>query len=202
MFKINKNNIVEDFDEVLSKQSITSEIAYKYPFKFNFSHLDLDYNISNIDENTSIEQGKNCKKEILDYKHNHIFEPYVSHSHECHQYTLYNDKSYSNLVQNLYYRNFYFAKKGKLNVILVHPQYVENFIKDNEISTSKKNLKYLKSNDHFIHVELKKHEALFVPNYWVVFIENKQSKESMFYLIQYKSMMNELCFLKKKIWNN
>ena len=95
-----------------------------------------------------------------------------------------------------------FAKKGKLNVILVHPQYVENFIKDNEISTSKKNLKYLKSNDHFIHVELKKNEALFVPNYWVVFVENKQSKESVFYLIQYKSMMNELCFLKKKIWNN
>ena len=85
-----------------------------------------------------------CKKELLDYKQNHIFEPYVSH-HECHQYTLYNDKSYSNLVQHLYYRNFYFAKKGKLNIILVHPQYVENFIKDNEISTSKKNLKYLKS---------------------------------------------------------
>ena len=65
MFKINKNNIVEDFDEVLSKQSITSEIAYKYPFKFNFSHLDLDYNISNVDENTSIQQGKNLQKRII-----------------------------------------------------------------------------------------------------------------------------------------
>ena len=30
MFKINKNNEVYEFDNVLSKQNITNEIAYKY----------------------------------------------------------------------------------------------------------------------------------------------------------------------------
>jgi hypothetical protein len=202
MFKVNKNNNVEIFDEVLSKQSITSEIAYKYPFKFNVGHLDLNYNISNIDSSENMQEGKNCKKQLLDYQRNSILEPYVSHSNSAYQITLLNEKSYSNMVQHLHYRNFYFSKKGTVNIILVHPQYVENFIKENEISTSKKNLKYLKQNKNFVHVQLKKDEALFVPNYWIVFVENNHSKESIFYLIQYKSLMNELCFLKKKIWNN
>lgn len=202
MFKINKNNKLEDFDEVLSKQSITSEIAYKYPFKFNISHLDLKYNISNIDISQITQEGKNCKKEMLDYQETSIFEPYVSHSNSSYQYTLNNEKSHNDLVQHLYYRNFYFVKKGKISVTLIHPQFAENFMKDNNIFTSKKNTKYLKKNEQFINIELKKDDALFVPNYWLVYIENKIQKESVFHLIQYKSYLNELCFLKKKILNN
>ena len=32
MFKINKNNEIYEFNNVISKQNITNEIAYKLPF--------------------------------------------------------------------------------------------------------------------------------------------------------------------------
>ena len=72
MFKINKNNEVYEFDNVLSKQNITNEIAYKYPFYFNIDHI-----IQNNPNGKIIEKSQNYNIYNQNYESINILEPFV-----------------------------------------------------------------------------------------------------------------------------
>ena len=98
----------------------------------------------------------------------------------------------------LYYRNYYMVHEGKIKVTLIHPKYKENFIKNNKLITNKENIKFIKGNSQFKHVVLEKNQCIFIPNYWIVFVENLEEPNTIVELIQYKSILNELCFIKEK----
>ena len=96
-----------------------------------------------------------------------------------------------------HYRNFYIVKEGSIKVTLIHPKYKENFIQNNKLITNKENIKFIKDNSQFKTIILNKNQCIFIPNYWIIFLENVESKTTI-ELLQFKSIMNELCFIKEK----
>ncbi len=193
MFKINKNNEVYEFDNVLSKQNITNEIAYKYPFYFNMDHI-----IENNPNGKIIENHKNYSIYNQDYESINILEPFVKFYDNNIKIEFKKKNKYLPLESFLYYRNYYMVHEGKIKVTLIHPKYKENFIKNKQLITNKENIKFIKENKQFKHIILEKKQCIFIPNYWIIFVENMEQPNSIIELIQYKSILNELCFIKEK----
>lgn len=193
MFKINKNNEIYEFNNVLSKQNITNEIAYKYPFYFNIDHI-----IQNNPNGKIIENHKNYNIYNQNYEAINILEPFVKFYDNNIKIEFKKKNKNLSLESFLYYRNYYMVHEGKIKVTLIHPKYKENFIKNNKLITNKENIKFIKGNSQFKHVVLEKNQCIFIPNYWIVFVENLEEPNTIVELIQYKSILNELCFIKEK----
>ena len=90
--------------------------------------------------------------------------------------------------------------EGKIKVTLIHPNYKENFIKNKKLITNKENIKFINENKQFKHVILEKNQCIFIPNYWIVLVENMDEPKTVIELIQYKSILNEYVLLKKNIY--
>ena len=193
MFKINKNNEIYEFNNVLSKQNITNEIAYKYPFYFNIDHI-----IQNNPNGKIIENHKNYNIYNQNYEAINILEPFVKFYDNNIKIEFKKKNKNLPLESFLYYRNYYMVHEGKIKVTLIHPKYKENFIKNNKLITNKENIKFIKENSQFKHAVLEKNQCIFIPNYWIVFVENLEEPNTIVELIQYKSILNELCFIKEK----
>ena len=193
IFKINVNNEVSKFDEELSKQNITNEIAYKLPFYFNINHLSR----KNTEKISLIKKEKYYEVNETMYENIPLLEPFVKYFPNNKLYEINKKKKHIPLECHKHYRNFYIIKKGSAIVTLIHPKYKENFINNNEIETTKDKISYIKNSENFNRVELNENDILFVPNYWIVLLESRQDKTNI-ELIQYKTILNELCFIREK----
>ena len=182
MFKINVNNEFYIYDGIMSKQSITSEINFKLPFMFNSPHIQVS---------DSVMDGDN-----YEYRSRPILEPFVRFETNAERFRL---KKKENIPLNYhnYFRSFYLCKKGHAKAYIIHPKYKDNFIQDDVLTINKSVLKFIKTNKDFIVKDLHKDDVLFIPNYWYIFIESK-SDQTQIELLQYKSMLNNLCFFMDK----
>ncbi len=192
MFKINKNNEIYEFNNVISKQNITNEIAYKLPFYFNMQHLIQETNNGKI-----IEKHKYYNIYKQNYENINILEPFVKFYNNNLKFEFKKKNKNLPLEYFKHYRNFYIVKEGSIKVTLIHPKYKENFIQNNKLITNKENIKFIKDNSQFKSIDLNKNQCIFIPNYWIVFLENIESNTTI-ELLQFKSLMNELCFIKEK----
>ena len=190
MFKVNINNEISNYDNYITKQEITNEINIKLPFVLNSGHLlnnDICYNsFNNIDNK-------------IDYISRPILEPFVRFNTNNVLYKL-NKKQNIGIKTNKHFRNFYIVNNGVVKVILIHPKYNDNFIKNNCFISNKEMISFVKKNDNFITKELRKNDILFLPNYWSIFIEARQDNTNI-ELIQYKSLLNNICFYVDKFKN-
>lgn len=190
IFKVNINNEISNYENTITKQDITNEINIKLPFIINCGHLvnnDICYNDFNDVENK------------IEYNSRPILEPFVRFTTNNILYKL-KKKQNIGIKNNKYFRNYYIVNSGTAKVILIHPKYNDNFIKNNSFISNKEMISFVKKNDNFIIKELKKNDILFLPNYWSIYIESKQQNTNI-ELIQYKSLLNNICFYVDKFKN-
>lgn len=211
MFKINKNNLVETFNDEYTKQNITNDIAYKLPFKIEESTIVNDDNKPDIIETF---QKKKYSEHRCIYNSIPLLEPFVKYFTNVVYYEVPTKNTSFKIREFLYYRNFYIVNNGEIDIYLIHPKYRENFLESvkvkkseetkinnnkqiNKLITNKKNIGFIKSKEYFHKIRLRKHDILFIPNYWISYIESA-SDNCSFQLVQYKTILNELCFLYDK----
>ena len=187
MFKINLNNELYEYTEEMTKQQITSEINYKLPFYFHSSHLQNNRYI--LDTSYNMQDYRYISRPIL--------EPFVKFFTNSSTINL-KRKEKSEIMHHLHFRNFYLMKNGHANFYIIHPKYADNFIIDNKVKTDKTTIDFIKREKDFIKCEMKKDDIIFIPNYWFVFIESKSDKTNI-EKIQYKSILNEVCFIYDKL---
>jgi hypothetical protein len=195
-FKINpKNEIYQLFDPCSEK--LSNNIYLKLPFYFD--------GITIVDKF----EKKNCKvinktdKYILyhkTYEKINMLEPYVKSFPINDIIEFKNKNGHFPLHYNLHCRNFYIVKNGRVKITCIHPKYKNNFteLKDEKFDTSKKITKFINENEHFIQIELHKNSILFIPNYWLIFIENIENNSSI-ERIQYSTILNQFNFIRKYI---
>ena len=85
-----------------------------------------------------------------------------------------------------------------VNIVLIHPRYKDNFYVNNKFVVDKETIEYMKNNDNFIFITLHENSMIYVPNYWMVYIENncekKEPIESHVEKISYIPLVNKLNF--------
>lgn len=187
MFKVNINNEIYEYNEEMTKQQITNEVNFKLPFYFTSPHIQNHNGIHQDMSNNEIEYK---------YFPRPILEPFVKFFIDSCVFKM-KKKEKSDVYHHLHFRNFYLVKQGHVQFHIIHPKYADNFIVDGEVQNNKNINNFIKNNKDFITIELKKDSVLFVPNYWLVFIESKSDK-TIIEKIQYKSILNELCFAYDK----
>lgn len=202
MFKINVNNEVNMLNTELNKQNITNEIAFKSPFFFSSEHLSNNsFDISFIvNKQKPDETNDQYTKYTLDKTYNiPILKPFVRASEQNVMYYFKRSNKRLDIHRNLEYRNFYICKKGSFDIYFIHPDYKDNFVDDyNNIVSSETKIKFLKEQNYFKKISVSTNDIVYVPNYWIVYIEST-SKRSAIQTLHYKSLLNELCFLANKI---
>ena len=198
VLKINKNNKLYLFEEELSKKNIQSEISLKQPFFFNGKHINETINLKKL---KIIEKANSYKKYQKDYENITLLEPSFSFNVNDNIYKI-KPLNNLNLQRHLHNYNYYIVKKGKCKISLIHPKYKDNFIKNNILISNKENIDFIKNCDHYKFLECYQDTIIYVPNFWIVFIENIDEKNDLqIELIQYKTLFNEILFLKEKLFN-
>tara|TARA_Y100000389_G_scaffold112032_1_gene109067 strand:+ start:731 stop:1393 length:663 start_codon:yes stop_codon:yes gene_type:complete len=192
--KINKNNDFYLIDEVTNSK-INNEIYLKLPFYFGANHLNKKIHLN---EYNIIETTKNYKKYNKIYEKIHLIEPYINFTPTNTIIELESKKSYP-IHENFESINYYFIKKGRVKISLIHPMFKENFYIDKKLLNTNKSINYIKNNNNFRVLECKKDTMIYVPNKWIVYIENISSKDnSIIEIINYKTLINKLMSLKEK----
>lgn len=198
IFKINKNNNLYLFEEELSRKNIQSEISLKLPFFFNGKHINDNIDLKKL---KIIEKNPSYKVYHKDYENITLLEPSFSFNASCKIYKI-KPLKYLELQSYLQNYNFFIVKKGKCKITLIHPKYKDNFIKNNKLISNKENIDFLKNNDHYKFLECYKDTIIYIPNFWISFIENIDEKNDLqIELLQYKTIFNEVLFLKEKLFN-
>jgi hypothetical protein len=170
-FMVHPENYLAKLSSV-TQEEITNTVYYKLPFIIDGSSIIQpicykDY--SKLDKNTYSKT----------YESIPLLEPLVKFFTKD---TIYKLKGVLPVHFNLECRNYYIVHSGSVNITVVHPKY--------------KDLSNIEEHSKMIHVELKKGDILFVPNYWNVHI--KANKKCVIEKLQYSTIMNQFNFL----WNN
>jgi hypothetical protein len=156
-----------------SQEEITNTVYYKLPFIINGVELQSivlkDY--SKLSKNTYSKP----------YEAFPLLEPLVKFFTQNTIYKL-NKNKILPIHFNLECRNFYIVHSGSIHMTLIHPKYTD-FVNVEEHSK-------------MIHIEVKKGQIVFVPNYWNVYI--KTNEKCILEKAQYSTIMNQINFL----WNN
>ena len=195
--KINKHNTFYLYNQEITKQNINNEIKIKLPFYFNGVHLNDKIN------KKSLLLKEKTKDRILyekNYESIHVLEPYIKFNVENTIYYIERQK-YINLHYNITSHTFYIIKKGKCKISLIHPNYKENFYKKNVLQIDDKMIQYIKENKTFNTLECYENTIIYIPNYWLVYIENTHSKQSIVEILQYKTIIDDLFLFTKKVFN-
>ena len=195
--KINKHNSIYLYNEEITKQNINNEIKIKKPFYFNGIHLNDKINKK---EYILIEKGKNTTLYKKNYESMQVLEPYIKFNVENNIYYIEKNK-YIDLHSNPASSNFYIIKKGKCKISFIHPNYKDNFYKKNKLQVYEKTIQYIKENNNFNTLECYANTIIYVPNHWFIYIENINSKQTIVEKIQYKTIIDDLIFFTKKVFN-
>lgn len=193
--KINKNNELYLFNHEQTRYNINKETYLKLPFYFDGTHLNQKIDKTNM---ILLETNDKYVKYQKNYEQIHLLEPYIKFFPHNYIYTI-KTKQYIPLHKNDCQTNFYFIKKGICNITLIHPKYKDNFYKNGELITNSKIINYLKQNTSFQRIKVYKNTLLYIPNYWLIFIENNSSKSSIVECIHYNNLIDSL--FQKKVFN-
>jgi len=171
-FMVHPENYLATLSQT-SQEEITNTVYYKLPFIINGVELQSivlkDY--SKLSKNTYSKP----------YEAFPLLEPLVKFFTQNTIYKL-NKNKILPIHFNLECRNFYIVHSGSIHMTLIHPKYTD-FVNVEEHSK-------------MIHIEVKKGQIVFVPNYWNVYI--KTNEKCILEKAQYSTIMNQINFL----WNN
>jgi len=194
-YKINKNNKYYKYNRELTRQNINNEILLKMPFSFDGSHLNSSINISNykIKENDRINKFKKYNmvgSELL------LLKPYIKSTLVNNLYLI-KKNGQIKIHKNNESINYYFVRDGNVEIVLIHPKFKDNF--DNtEKTDSKETKKYIENNDHFHKVNCIKGTIMFVPNDWMIIVQNIGKLDCLVEKLTYSTIINELMLYFKK----
>tara|TARA_B110000285_G_C15113017_1_gene612279 strand:+ start:1723 stop:2385 length:663 start_codon:yes stop_codon:yes gene_type:complete len=192
--KINKNNDFYFIDTV-SNRKINNEIYLKMPFYFSAKHLNKKIE---LDKFNIIENNKNYNKYNKTYEKIHLIEPYINYTVTNNIVELKPSKNYI-IHENYESINYYFVKEGNVKISLIHPMFKDNFYINNNILNNKKIINYIKNNNNFRVLGCKKDTMIYVPNKWIVYIENLDKNDnSIIEIINYKTIINKLMSYTEK----
>ena len=193
--KINKNNEIYLLDQEPTRYNITKESYLKLPFYFNGTHLNQKINKKEL---ILLEEKDKYYKYKKNYEKIHLLEPYIKFFPINNIYYI-KPKKYLDLHVNTYQSNFYFIKKGFCKITFIHPKYKDNFYKNNLLITDNKTLKYIKNNNNFLSLDTYENTIIYIPNYWIILIENLNNKTLTIECIQYKNIFDNIVSFKKSI---
>lgn len=192
--KINKNNDLYLIENITNNK-INNEVYLKLPFYFGASHLNKKIH---LDKYNLIETNKDYTKYNKIYEKIHLIEPSINFTPRNTIIEIKSKKNYP-IHENFESINYYFIKKGHVKVCLIHPMFKDNFYIDKKILNTSKSINYIKDNDNFKFLECKKNTMIYVPNNWIVYIENISKKDNcIIEIINYKTIINKLMSLKEK----
>lgn len=199
-YKINKHNKIYEYDKELTRQNINNDILLKIPFYFDGSHLNSSINISNykINEKDKVNKFKKysmVEGELL------LLTPYIKATLVDYLYLI-KKHGQIKIHTNDESINYYFVRDGSAKITLIHPKFKDNF--ENAEKANITGMKhYIENNDHFHHVSCIKGTILFVPNDWMVYIQNAGTSDCSIEKMTYSTMINKLiCYISKKTFNN
>ena len=128
----------------------------------------------------------------------HLIEPYINYTVTNNIVELKPSKNYI-IHENYESINYYFVKEGNIKISLIHPRFKDNFYINNNILNNKKIINYIKNNNNFRVLGCKKDTMIYVPNKWIVYIENlDKNNNSIIEIINYKTIINKLMSYAEK----
>tara|TARA_B100001287_G_scaffold252326_1_gene234218 strand:- start:17 stop:637 length:621 start_codon:yes stop_codon:yes gene_type:complete len=184
--KVNKNNTLYKFDNELTRYNIHNEINIKLPFYFDADFLSNTYNLNTFD---IIDKNKHFTEYKKHYDSFSLLEPYINFTVNNNIYKI---KSHSNIHTNNNKINFYFMNKGSCVFYLIHPKYIDTLKKNDEIITNTKTINFIKNNTNILKLICNKNHCLYIPNNWIVYIENNNSNSnSIIEKIEYNTLIDK-----------
>ena len=192
--KINKENGITFFNEELTRNNIHKETYVKLPFLFDGKHLNETIQKSSLQ---LIEKKKAFTKYNKEYTPIKLLEPYTRCSINNYVYEI-NSKRNLPLIENNESINYYVIKSGKAKIALVHPKYKDNYQKK-----EKDFVRFIKDHAYIPFIECHENTILFVPNDWMIYIENDESEMLVLENIHYQTLINQLIQnVKKNLMTN
>jgi hypothetical protein len=155
----------------ITREEITDTVYYKLPFI-----------IKGIDTQIELKECVKMSKYVYmkTYEPITLLEPLVKFFTKDSVYKLKKNKTIP-VESNLECRNFYIVNKGSAVIHAIHPKY-----KDVPLNKIEEHSKIL-------HNTLEEKEAIFIPNYWGVYI--RALDDTIIEKIQYSTIMNQSNFI-------
>ena len=169
-FMIHPENDFSTIKEI-TREEITDTVYYKLPFI-----------IKGIDTQIELKECVKLSKTVYTktYEPIDLLEPLVKFFPKDTVYKLKKNKTMP-LETNLECRNFYIVHQGSAIIHAIHPKY-----KDVPLDKIEEHSKILQNT-------LGEKEAVFVPNYWGVYI--KAMDDTIIEKVQYSTIMNQANFI-------
>ena len=194
--KVNKNNEIYHYDKELTRNLLYKETFLKLPFYFNGHHINETYDKSILQLRDKNDQYTKYEKI---YDSIRLLEPYTRFHASQNIYSL-KKKQHLPFLSHHCSINFYIIKKGKVKVSFIHPKFKDNIYKKEKLETNPELLKYVKEHKHIQSLECYENTVIFIPNTWILFIENIHEKSSSIESIHYETLTNQLLgYIKKNL---
>ena len=205
-FKVNPRNEIEFVESKdIDKKTLDRKVLFKLPFYVQNHIYENDIKLESLKlVEKACKQSRYVETYIKPYEKLNLIEPNILFDVKNHVYKFVKSKSRLDLHTNLSFRNFYSVKEGVAIFILIHPSYKDLFMKNNKLQTGEKTIQFMKNNPNFIFIELHKNSILYVPNYWMVYMEpvTKETTDVIIEKIQYIPVVNKLNKWYNNVVNN
>lgn len=199
--KINKNNELYLFDSEFTKTNLNKEICLKLPFYFDGQHIRDTYEKSSLTKVRKVKHHYDLYTKPYDSIP--LLEPPLRFKSWQDIYYIPKLKTLPLLIDNCSI-NYYRIQKGCCKVVLIHPKFKEHFIsEDGKLSSSSSKLEFIRNNPHMKCMVCYENTILYVPNQWIVYVENMEKKTSILEIIHYSTLCNQLIrWVKKDLSTN
>ncbi len=199
--KINKHNELYLFDSEFTKTNLNKEICLKLPFYFDGQHIQDIYDKSSL---TKVKKVKHhYELYTKPYDSIPLLEPHLRF--KCWQDIYYISKRKTlPLLMDTCSINYYRIQKGSCKVVLIHPKFKEHFIcEDGTLCSNLTKLDFIRNNPHMKCMVCHENTILYVPNHWIMYVENMENKTSILDIIHYSTLCNQLIrWIKKDLITN
>lgn len=199
--KISKSDDIYYYDKLLTRKDLNRETFLKSPFYFDGTHLN-----DSIDK-TQLEKKDKKKNVYTSYTKLYtsivLLEPHLRFKPETEVF--YVDKHLP-IHTNQSSFNYYIIKEGSCKITFIHPKFRDNFYDAYELKQTQVKIDYIKKHNHFKTIVFEKNSIIYVPNDWILFIENnettrdkskspkssKSSKPCIIEIIRYRTLCNQI----------
>jgi len=191
--KINKYDGVSLFDKEITRSKINQETYLKLPFYFNGKHINESYSKNELTKIIK-EKGKYEKYKKQYDSPIQLLEPYTRFNVSQEIYYISKNESIP-LLQDNCSINYYIVKKGVCKISFIHPKYKEHFTPKTNIESK---LQFIKDNQRIECMVFHENTIIYIPNDWIIYVENKDKKTSILQIIHYNTLCNQFIGWCKK----
>jgi hypothetical protein len=143
------------------------------------------------DKNNKFKEYNMVESELL------LLKPYIKSEVSDKLYSIKKDGQIG-IHKNRESINYYFVRDGSAEIFLIHPKFRDNFETDKK-STNKDLKDYIGKNEHFHKIECSKGTIVYVPNDWLIYIQNLETVDCWIEKLSYSTIINKfMLYFKKK----